>query len=140
MAASKNVSRPGTLLPSACLFSVWLTRLRQRGERDEPAAVALAVGIEQLGVTGRAQARVLDAPRVDARLRQQLLVRPPEVEHHAAVRGRAGPAVPARGAEGARELAGHRLADLVAARADRRRDHRARASRARPLLPRRRRA
>src|SRR5947207_7854937 len=101
------------------------TRLRQRGERDEPAAVALAVGVEQLGVTGRAQAWVLDALRVDARLRQQLLVRPPEVEHHAAVRGGAAPAFPARVAEGARELADHRLADLVAARTDRRRDHRA---------------
>src|SRR5947208_10376339 len=123
MAASKNVSRSR----KSSSVSVWLTRLRQRSERDEPAAVALAVGIEQLGVTGRAQARVLDAPRVDARLRQQLLVGPPEVEHHAAVRGRAGPAFPARVAEGARELADHRLADLVAARADRRRDHRAQA-------------
>src|SRR5438128_11487530 len=112
MAASKNVSRSR----KSSSVSVWRTRLRQRGERDEPAAVALAVGIEQLGVTGRAQARVVDAPRVDARLRQQLLVRRPEVEHHAAARRRSRPAVPTRVAEGARELANHRLANLVAAR------------------------
>src|SRR2546430_17648945 len=97
--------RDATLAPAAAR-----TRLRQRGERDEPAAGALAVGVEQLGVTGRAQARVLDTLRVDARLPQQLLVRPPEVEHHTAVRGRARPPFPARLAEGARELAAHRLA------------------------------
>src|SRR5882724_13715504 len=118
---------PGTLLPSACLFSVWLTRRRQRGDRDEAAAVALAVGVEQLRMAGRAQARVLDPLRIDARLRQQFLVRRPEVEHRAAPRRRARPALPARAPERAGEVADHRLADLVATRPDRGRDRRAQA-------------
>src|SRR5436309_605511 len=98
------------------------TCLRQSRDRHEPAAVALAVGVQQLGMAGRAQAWILDARRIDPRLRQQLLVRRPQIEPHAAVRRRARPALPARGAERAREVADDRLADLVAARADRGRD------------------
>jgi hypothetical protein len=51
--------------------------LGQRRHGHQPAAIAFAVGIQQLGMACGAQARVLDARRIDAGLRQELLVRHP---------------------------------------------------------------
>src|SRR5439155_6148145 len=56
--------------------------LRERGERDQPAAIAATVRVEELRVTGGAQTRVLHARRVDARPPEQRLVGGPEVQHY----------------------------------------------------------
>src|SRR5439155_1511672 len=97
--------------------------LRERGERDQPAAIAATVRVEELRVTGGAQTRVLHARRVDARPPEQRLVGGPEVQHYPPGAPGSGPRFPAVRV-GPGELARHRLVDLVAARADRGRDGR----------------
>src|SRR5439155_15054235 len=91
--------------------------LRERGERDQPAATAPAVRVEELRVTGGAQARVLDTRRIDTRPPEQRLVGGPEVQHDPPGPPGSGPRLPAVRV-GPGELARHRLVDLVAARAD----------------------
>src|SRR5206468_7938872 len=115
--ASRRARRPSAA-------AARLARLRQRGERRQPAAIAAAVRVKELRVTGGAQARVLDARRLDARPPEQRLVGGPEVQHDPAGPPGSGPRLPVvRVSLG--ELPRHRLVDLVAARADRGRDGRA---------------
>src|SRR3989442_894510 len=97
--------------------------LRERGERDQPAAIAAAVRVEELRVTGGAQARVLDTRRIDARAPEQPLVGGPEVQHDPPGPPGTGPRLPAVQVSPG-ELARHRLVHLVAARADRGRNGR----------------
>src|SRR5438093_5286203 len=115
--ASRRARRPSAAAARLAL-------LRQRGERRQPAAIAAAVRVKELRVTGGAQARVLDARRLDARPPEQRLVGGPEVQHDPAGPPGSGPRLPVvRVSRG--ELPRHRLVDLVAARADRGRDGRA---------------
>src|SRR5438445_489965 len=74
-------------------------------------------------MTGGAQTWVLHARRVDARPPEQRLVGGPEVQHDPPGPPGSGPRLPAVRV-GPGELAGHRLVDLVAARADRGRNGR----------------
>src|SRR5215467_6421665 len=78
---------------SRTLFSIYetstmtakrATRLGQRGERDEAAAVPAPIRVEKLGMTRGAQPRILDRRRSDAGVDEQRLVRRPEIEHHVA--------------------------------------------------------
>src|SRR3989449_6964089 len=97
--------------------------LGERGERDQPAAIAPAVRVEELRVTGGAQARVLDTRRIDARPPEQRLVGGPEVQHDPPGPPGSGPRLPAVRV-GPGELARHRLVDLLAAPAERGRNGR----------------
>src|SRR4029450_6408733 len=66
----------------------------ERGERDEAAAIALAIRVQELRGARGAEPRVVDGRRRYAGLAQERLVGRPQVEHHVPVGGGRPPPPP----------------------------------------------